>query len=37
MLTLLLPSFLGFVFALSHLCEGDYSVSRIAEWCDGLT
>ncbi|KAM0756238.1 hypothetical protein T439DRAFT_308703 [Meredithblackwellia eburnea MCA 4105] len=24
--------FLGFVFALSHLSEGDYSVSRIAEW-----
>lgn len=26
-------SFLGFVFALNHLCDGDYSVSRIGEWC----
>lgn len=24
--------FLGFVFALSHLCDGEYSVARIAEW-----
>lgn len=24
--------FLGFVFALNHLCEGDYSIARIAEW-----
>ncbi|KAM0793199.1 hypothetical protein ACM66B_000669 [Microbotryomycetes sp. NB124-2] len=23
---------LGFVFALNHLCDGEYSVSRIAEW-----
>lgn len=25
-------SFLGFVFALNHLCDGAYSVSRISEW-----
>lgn len=25
-------SFLGFVFALDHLCDGAYSVSRISEW-----
>ncbi|SCV68772.1 BQ2448_893 [Microbotryum intermedium] len=24
--------FLGFVFALNHLCDGAYSVARIAEW-----
>ncbi|KAI5476360.1 nonselective cation channel [Pseudohyphozyma bogoriensis] len=24
--------FLGFVFALNHLCDGAYSVSRISEW-----
>lgn len=25
-------SFLGFVFALNHLCDGAYSISRISEW-----
>ncbi|ORY85328.1 Saccharopine dehydrogenase-domain-containing protein [Leucosporidium creatinivorum] len=24
--------FLGFVFALNHLCDGAYSISRISEW-----
>ncbi|GAA6058694.1 hypothetical protein JCM10212_003382 [Sporobolomyces blumeae] len=24
--------FLGFVFALNHLCDGEYSVTRISEW-----
>lgn len=26
-------SFIGFVFALNHLSEGAYSVTRISEWC----
>lgn len=31
-LTSLVHSFLGFVFALNHLCDGAYSIPRIAEW-----